>query len=95
MFKYLDRVIRNGSTGEPSSKRFALVYGTIVFGIALLMLILAICLGREVTYLAIWAVSLPLSLLAGVSYSTVEIAKIKNPMSLTNASTHDPDKQSE
>ena len=85
MFKYLKEVINNTNTGKPSSRRFALVAATLFIGVSLVIATAAICLGQDVSYMLIWAFTLPLSLLAGASYSSVEISKIKNPIGAISA----------
>lgn len=87
MLKFLKEVINNTATGKPSSRRFALVAATLFIGVSLVITTTAICLGQNVSYMLIWAFTLPLSLLAGASYSSVEISKIKNPIGALSSLT--------
>lgn len=76
-FEYMKRVMANPKTGEPSAKRWTLVWATIFLGIGLTGTIASIWWGFKPEPYLIWAFTLPLSLMAGASYSTVEIAKLK------------------
>lgn len=77
MFAYLKEVI-NADGGMPSSRRFIMITSSLFMGIGMVVLTIAACLGRDVAD-AIWAFTVPLSLMAGASYSSVEISKIRNP----------------
>jgi hypothetical protein len=92
MFKYLKEVINNGRTGKPSSSRFVMVASTLFMGVGLIIITIASCLGQEISE-AIWAFTIPMSMMAGVSYSSVEISKIKNPLGLLDGKKNDTDKE--
>lgn len=79
MFAYLKELI-NADGGMPSSRRFIMITSSLFMGIGMVVLTVAACFGRDVAD-AIWAFTIPLSLMAGASYSTVEISKIRNPVS--------------
>lgn len=76
-FKFLEKVIANGGSSFPSTKRWALVSAMIFMGFSLLILSVAYVVGASVAAEVFWAFTIPMSLMAGVSYSSVEIAKAK------------------
>jgi len=77
MLEYIKEIIKEGESGVPSSKRLVLVTSTMFMGIGMTILTIAACIGRDVAD-AIWAFTIPLSGMAGVTFSSVEIARLRN-----------------
>lgn len=69
MLSYLRRVIAQGT--EESSRRFAVVVATLVFGVCDLMLCAGIAIGWAQTggAEAVWGISIALAGMAGYSYT--------------------------
>lgn len=73
----LRQVIVESSAKAASVKRWALVVSTISLSISLIIISCAYVVGASVAAEAIWAITIPLSIMAGASYTTVEVAKAK------------------
>jgi len=77
-FEFLSKVMSNAATDYPSARRFALVISAIFMCISLLILSIAYVVGATVAAEVFWAITIPLSLMAGVSYTSVERARSAN-----------------
>lgn len=65
MIAYLKEIL--SATGDASSKRLVMLIATLSLAVALLGLIAAVFLGKEVSA-ALWAVTVPLAGLGGYGY---------------------------
>lgn len=77
MSDFMRKVMSDDISGQPSAKRWTLVYATVFMGLSLIIMSVAFVLGKSVPAEVFWAFTVPLSLMAGASYSTVEIAKVR------------------
>lgn len=84
MSDFMRKVMSDDTSGQPSAKRWTLVYATVFMGLSLIIMSVAFVLGKSVPAEVFWAFTVPLSLMAGASYSTVEIAKVRG---LTSSAT--------
>lgn len=87
MFEYLKKVIEDGNTGTPSSKRWVLVISTISLCIGFLSATFALLFGVDVSDTIILGLGTVLAGLSGSSYISTKNKEVE----MKREQTHDPD----
>lgn len=74
MIEFLSNALRDGKTGNASTKRIVLLMAAVALSLATVILAIAACRGGDVSA-ALWAVTTPLATIATGSYVGGKIAE--------------------